>query len=275
MEQTLMDFIPAQGLEKDILAQKLTQGYFYVATDTGKMYTDILDKDSGELVRKAIGGSGAAIIYAQIPNLTVAADGVTYLVKYNQLVQDSPNPNVGDLIINLPDGKFLKVEMLEEIWCQCSLVAISGTGNRPGGPGGDIEVDNSYMKLETKEATVVMQKYGDCILSVMPRVWNVEGTEVSGPHYPVFITVVRGTNDILLNTVLYPERTYQDINLKDIVNKIVNWGIKEGTEYIAVRGEYTSETGVIHSFTLKFTIKIVNLTLTEPDYECGQSFNIL
>jgi hypothetical protein len=36
----------------------------YFATDTGKMYMDVQDEETGNIIHKNIGGSGAALIYA-------------------------------------------------------------------------------------------------------------------------------------------------------------------------------------------------------------------
>jgi hypothetical protein len=63
-----LDFIPVRGKESTILSQTPREGYIYFATDTGKMYMDTKD-DSGNLIHKAIGGSGAALLYAEVVDI--------------------------------------------------------------------------------------------------------------------------------------------------------------------------------------------------------------
>jgi hypothetical protein len=79
-----IDFIPVRGTEAAILGQKPREGYFYVATDTGKMYADIFDMASGEAIHKVIGGSGASVIYGINSELTQLPDE-TFLLKPSDL----------------------------------------------------------------------------------------------------------------------------------------------------------------------------------------------
>jgi hypothetical protein len=52
------------------------------------MFLDTLDETTGDYVRKAIGGSGAAVLYANNPSLTVMPDNVTYILTTNDLEND-------------------------------------------------------------------------------------------------------------------------------------------------------------------------------------------
>ena len=141
-ENNYVDFVPVQGTEATILAQVPRDGFLYFATDTGKMYMDILDESTNELIHKPIGGSGAALYYIQgEPYLVPEFPANTEIYKFSQLVDEHSKPKVDDLLVNITSGKFLRVnesEFNDDIGEQvltCGVLAISGTGG--GGGGGE------------------------------------------------------------------------------------------------------------------------------------------
>ena len=67
-----VSFRPVQGPEAKIASHELTKGYFYCATDSGKIYLDTDDR------RIPLGGSGAAIYYGNADN-----DGEIGFMFYN------------------------------------------------------------------------------------------------------------------------------------------------------------------------------------------------
>lgn len=127
-------FIPVKGTEASLLTMAPSPGCLYFATDTGKLFMDVYDEISGGYVHRSMGGTGAAIIYAQANTLEELPDGS--LVLYQSDLEDSENTavNVGDLIIN-KDGKFLRVQDISDDKFTCSLIAVSGTGDGSGGSG--------------------------------------------------------------------------------------------------------------------------------------------
>jgi hypothetical protein len=64
-----LDFIPVRGKESTILTQTPREGNIYFATDTGKIYMDVKDELTGELAHLPVGGSGAAVLYAQVADI--------------------------------------------------------------------------------------------------------------------------------------------------------------------------------------------------------------
>ena len=130
-----LDFLPIRGQEQKILNQVPFPGALYFATDTGKMYMDVEDEATGELIHKSIGGSGAAILYGKTAKLNELPDG-TFLLTKDDLENNEASVNMDDLIINI-DGKFLRVSSLQgDGSFICSLLAVSGTGGGGGSGGG-------------------------------------------------------------------------------------------------------------------------------------------
>ena len=126
-----LDFIPYRGTESALKAQAPQLGVIGFATDTGKIFLDILDEVTGQPIHKAIGGSGAAILYATA-NLEELPNGWVRFAR-TQLDNQDISPNEEDLIIN-SDGKFLKViDNTDPDFLICAIIAVSGTG----GGGGD------------------------------------------------------------------------------------------------------------------------------------------
>jgi hypothetical protein len=152
-----LDFIPLRGKESDILKQSPQLGFFCVATDTGKIYLDVQDDLTGELVHKPIGGSGATILYATATP-TELPNGEVWFTK-DQLENPDSSVNLGDLIIN-KDGKFLKVTELSDEIITCSVIAVSGTGTG-GGP-----VANGFAKIEyIGPSSMTVLKGSPCVIN--------------------------------------------------------------------------------------------------------------
>ena len=134
-EKVGLDFIPVRAEEQVILNESPMAGAIYFATDTGKMFMDVEDELSGELIHKPIGGSGATILYGKTAKLNELPDG-TFLLTNDDLENNEASVNMDDLIINV-DGKFLRVTSLQgDGSFICSLIAVSGTGGGGGGSGG-------------------------------------------------------------------------------------------------------------------------------------------
>lgn len=133
---TRPSFVPVQGKEVDLLLTTPAPGCIYFATDTGKMFMDVMDEVSGEYVHNPIGGAGAALLYANSSSPTEQPDG-SFLLSLSELEDPNAKPNVDDLIINV-DGKFLRVTSINfDGSFVCALIAVSGSGGGSGGGGGE------------------------------------------------------------------------------------------------------------------------------------------
>ena len=153
-----LEFIPIRGLENVILAQKPQNGWFYVATDTGKMYMGAEDPITGEIIHKSIGGSGASILYGKTAELNELPDG-TFLLTNNDLEDPDASVNLDDLIINV-DGKFLRVSTLQsDNSFICSLIAVSGTGGGGGSGGGGVSIGSASITSLINQS--FNYRYGD------------------------------------------------------------------------------------------------------------------
>lgn len=145
--QTSFGFRPVQGSDEKVRSLPYTEGYVYFATDTGKMYLDAEGQD-----KIPLGGSGAAVMYANSTDVVERADG-TYIIPYSDLESEAATPKEDDLIIN-GDGAFYKVLVADKDSnvIQCTRIAVSGTGGSGGGSGGD-SGSSSVFKLSLNSST--------------------------------------------------------------------------------------------------------------------------
>ena len=128
-------FRPVQGPEEKIKAYPQSDGYFYVATDTGRVYLDTATEN-----KMPIGSSGVQVIYGTDNNVEIEYDAdenpIAYLILLSKL--SITNCHVDDLILNL-DGCFYRIlgfalnENREEC-ARCEKLTVAGTGS--GGEGG-------------------------------------------------------------------------------------------------------------------------------------------
>jgi hypothetical protein len=98
-------FRPVQGLEEKIKDFPQTEGYFYVATDTGRVYLDTATEN-----KLPIGSSGVQVIYGTDDNIEVEYDSdenpTSYLILTSKLSTIGYHPD--DLILN-SDGCFYRI----------------------------------------------------------------------------------------------------------------------------------------------------------------------
>ena len=59
-------FVPVRGTAAEINRVPLTDGQVYYAYDTGRIYLDVDEFDTGEVSRVPIGGAGIAIFYGTL-----------------------------------------------------------------------------------------------------------------------------------------------------------------------------------------------------------------
>lgn len=130
-------FRPVQGPEEKIKEYPQSDGYFYVATDTGRVYLDTATEN-----KMPIGSSGVQVIYGTDNTVEIEYDAdenpVAYLILLSKL--SITNCHIDDLILNL-DGCFYRIlgfalnENREEC-ARCEKLTVAGAG---GGGEGDSE----------------------------------------------------------------------------------------------------------------------------------------
>ena len=242
-----LDFIPVRGTEAAILGQKPREGYFYVATDTGKMYADIFDMASGEAIHKVIGGSGASVIYGINSELTQLPDE-TFLLKPSDLEDQTLSVNVGDLIINI-DGRFLKVNSLQSDGSFiASLIAVSGTGGGTGGGGGTGPITGTA-SITNLMSQRLNYRYGDTIKLKFKFVSTYADGSSSGSAPATF--------HINNGVAVYETEINQGDNEID-VTKYINAGTQRLT--IRVSADIGAATPLVVTYT--WTIVATQLVLT-------------
>ena len=122
-------FRPVQGPEEKIKEYPQSDGYFYVATDTGRVYLDTATEN-----KMPIGSSGVQVIYGTDNTVEIEYDAdenpVAYLILLSKL--SITNCHIDDLILNL-DGCFYRIlgfvlnENREEC-ARCEKLTVAGAG---------------------------------------------------------------------------------------------------------------------------------------------------
>lgn len=156
-----VSFRPVQGPEAKIASHELTKGYFYCATDSGKIYLDTDDR------RIPLGGSGAAIYYGNADNVQEDAVTKNYLFPKNAMEKKEDAPKEGDIIINA-DGTFYKVLDSNDEYYICEILALSGGG------GGD----NLRPRLNIEDVPANMVNGQNLKIYFTPISAKVEGIPV-------------------------------------------------------------------------------------------------
>lgn len=262
-----LDFIPVRGKESTILTQTPREGNIYFATDTGKIYMDVKDELTGELAHLPVGGSGAAVLYAQVADIQQMGDG-SYKVPYNLLENKEASPNVGDLIINLSDGKFLKVSAIEEEECYCSLIAVSGTGGGGGGDGPSSSSKES-VSLTVFNRYPVLLYNSDLEYEYKVVVTDAEGQPVYGSIYPVTFTVALGRNTIYTNNI-YSKEDNWSFNLGELLKSQF---VSPGESYqLTLTAKYLTSNGGISESRAVCYVQVVSLTFRHPEYTFGKVY---
>lgn len=123
-------FRPVQGPEEKIKNFPQNEGYFYVATDTGRIYLDTETEN-----KLPIGSSGVQVIYGTDNNIEIEYDGnenpTAYLILLSKL--STTNCHVNDLILN-SDGCFYRVLNFclngnREESARCEKLTMAGGGD--------------------------------------------------------------------------------------------------------------------------------------------------
>lgn len=132
-------FIPVRGTEASIMANfpGYNEGYLYFATDTKKIFLDAKGKS-----KIPMGSSNSGIFYG---TRTVTEDEATasrliFNVSENESESDiegSEMPNLGDLVLNSPDGCFYRVtQIIDSSSFEGTRLTVAGGGG--SGPSGEI-----------------------------------------------------------------------------------------------------------------------------------------
>ena len=156
-----VSFRPVQGTEAKIAGHELTKGYFYCATDSGKIYLDTEEK------RIPLGGSGAAIYYGNADTVQEDTTTKNYLFPKSAMEKKEDSPKENDIIINV-DGTFYKVLDSNDEYYICEILALSGGG------GGD----NLRPRLNIEDVPANMVNGQNLKIYFTPIAAKVDGVPV-------------------------------------------------------------------------------------------------
>ncbi len=171
-------FKVVRGLEENIQALPIIDGYVYFAHDSGRMYMDV----HGERVPVG-GGNGVVIHYGRIPEDLEPESLNTYSITIDMFENQKVSPQIGDLILN-SDGRFLRITDFDGEYYKCVTVLVSGVGGG-GSTGGDIGIGQALqLRLERQTPS---------------------STVLNGQSVPVIITATspKDTNGVELDQEIY------------------------------------------------------------------------
>ena len=243
-----LDFIPVRGTENAILSQKAVDGCLYVATDTGKIYTGIYDSALDDTILKAIGGSGATLLYSKALDSDHQLPDETYLLTTADLENSEATINVDDLIIT-KDGKFLRVTALQANGSFiCSIIAVSGTGGGTGGgSGGGVSVGTASITSLVNQS--FNYRYGD----TAKVKFNFVSTYADGTPSGTAVATFHINNGV----AVYETEIEQGVNEID-VTKILNPGRQRLTIRIAADIGAANPQTITYTWTITATQLVLN-----------------
>ena len=159
-----LSFRPVIGTNAQILKQHPTAGYVWFATDTKKIYYS-----DGTSFLSMGGNTGIYYGIKIIPDDT-DSDQTEFIfsimeIDGNDMITDGNYkiPNKDDLILNIPDGCFYRVDgITESNDINTVKLTIAGGGGSTGGATGYLainDVDNSFIKYFTTDAKEAVLRF--------------------------------------------------------------------------------------------------------------------
>lgn len=155
---TQVTFRPYRGTEEKIKNLPYRDGAIYFSTDTKKIFLDV-----NNIAKVSMGGNSTfyygKMIFSETPDegqIEFTFNIQNDLEINTDITENLVTPNIGDLIINIPDGGFYKVvESLDNETLLTHRIAISGTGGG-GNSGGDITTGRLVLDRITPQTQVVL-----------------------------------------------------------------------------------------------------------------------
>lgn len=149
-------FRPVRGEEHKIKATTPTEGFLYFSTDTKKIF---MAKD-GQFVPMG-GNSGIYYGSRELTDEEKEDTELTTFIFTPEDIEGEQNPNINDLILNIPDGCFYRVTFIGDaglVTTEKLTIAGSGGGSGPGGGGDTPTVKVSWQELSPTKDFVVGDK---------------------------------------------------------------------------------------------------------------------
>lgn len=158
-----ISFRPVRGLEAAIMTMGYNEGYVYFAVDTKKIYVDANGQEKIPM------GGNSGIYYGRMVLEETPDSGqkeFTFSI-YDIEGNDDPSsltiPNIDDLILNIPDGCFYRVNSIEQSEEDISILTekltIAGSGGGGGSEGGGTTSGTVTMdRLTSQTATILYEE---------------------------------------------------------------------------------------------------------------------
>lgn len=140
-------FAPYRGTEAQILAFEKRPGAVYFAYDTNKIFFD-----DGNNERHVMSGSGIKFVYGECADELIADPATNWVpyprtsiaAAYTKMNKQTETYSEEDIIIN-HDGTLYRIKRIDDTYCYCEKLLVSGTGG-----GG---VDGSGVNIQIVQGT--------------------------------------------------------------------------------------------------------------------------
>ena len=248
MENSKISFRPVKGLESKILTAGYNEGYVYFATDTKKIYLDANGED------KLLMGGSSGIFYGNMTLEEEPSEGQTEFTFTLDQIEGNEDPsrlnipNVDDLILNIPDGCFYRVTLLEgeglETVINTEKLTIAGSGG--SSEGGDEDL-GKFSLTRTTPANITVLFNSPYSIGFESIATDFNGESTGNGTYVLLINNVQKANGI----------AYQGVNEIPIEQYLTL-----GENKITIRVSMDIGGSSMVTKTLRYTINATSMDLT-------------
>lgn len=196
-------FSPVRGKENNILNYEHQDGNIYFSTDTKRIFLDTENEN-----KLLIGGSGnSSIYYSTYQRQEDDEDSLVFTLDDLDFKDDTLGkrelPKVDDLILNIPDGSFYRVTIVDKINQEFYVVRLTVAGS--GGGGESQSSSKLEMNYYPENSSTKYSLYRDkCELQFNVTALDADGERTGNGTGELFVNnISKGTFTVTqgLNTV--------------------------------------------------------------------------
>lgn len=252
-------FIPVRGLEEKILEKEHNNGYVYFATDTGKIYIDTPEEN-----KKLMGGS-SGIFYARHIHIdTPTPEQEDFEFYLSELDDTDRVPQKDDLILNIPDGCFYRVDSVE--YFEDNTIIYVKRMTLAGGGGGGPAVSGGTSKINWKTTSPTTALFGKKFqIKFEAMAVDADNNPTEGGEYVVKADRTAGVPQTIIMRGPVNQGS-NEIEIGKYLNETGDW---------KVRVEINMDIGgnAPQTWTKTFTVSVTTVSLTW-EYKQEQINNI-
>ena len=255
-----ISFKPYRGLETDILAKPYSDGYVYFATDTKRIFMDA----NGQ-AKLPMGGNSGIHYGKKQHGDNVNKDQKIFDFSVNYDIEKRSIPNVNDLILNIPDGCFYRVNSVRKengdtIVNATKLTIAGGSGSGSGSAdtlaGVEVEQITPYF------ITTLYNR--ECNLRFFVKATNKKGE----------ITPGVGRCSLLINGVEQKDAEQSIYNNEENSIEISKY-LKSETNEVTIILYMDIGTGTPERYPVTWMVTATDFKLSWDNYENNSIHNIV